>query len=197
MLYWKNFQDIDKLSKCLSGGGLALCSSDTVLGLFAQLSEITKKKIDTTKSRFDKPYLVLAASLDDIIEYLDQDFLMTYQQLCNSYWPGPITFIMKASKGCPKWVKSAQNSIGVRIPDHKGLQLLLQDVGPLFSTSANVSGMPVPSQLEEVDQQILKNVDCVCVESVDKQPVVASTVVDLTGEKPAVLRQGKVSFLHI
>lgn len=194
MLRWDNSQDVKKLAKVLLEGRLALCSSDTVLGLFAQLSEITKKKIDTAKNRFGKPYLVLTPSLENIKMYIEADFLAKYQDVCNSYWPAPITFIMKASDDCPAWLKGDGNTIGVRIPNHKGLQSLLQQVGPVFSTSANISGQDVPSQVEDVDQAIIEAVSAICLENLSKQPVQASTIVNLTADSPVVVRQGEIIF---
>src|SRR3990167_4221680 len=99
-----------------------LSSSDTVLGLFAQLSEKAKKKLDVIKQRNIKPYIILLSSVSLLEKFIDQDIDISMQNIMKNYWPGPLTIIFKAKQTLPNWLKSEQGTIAIRIPDHEKLQ---------------------------------------------------------------------------
>ena len=87
---------------------------------------------------------------------------------------------------------SAEGTIAVRIPDHAGLQELFQSVGCLFSTSANLSGEPIPESASEISDQLREKVDAVLVEEGVAYPQVPSTIIDVTKGDIVIIREGLI-----
>ena len=90
--------------------------------------------------------------------------------------------------GLPPYVSSGTDTIGIRIPRHLGIACALQACGPLFSTSANKSGHPVPTELKEVDQDIVARVDAVIEDAITE--ALPSTILDCSRGAPRVVREG-------
>lgn len=103
--------------------------------------------------------------------------------LAKRYWPGPLTLVLRASDGA---------TVGVRVPDHPLVLALLEHFGsPLATTSANRSSSPSTRTADEVLAQLPNGIDLL----LDGGPTpggVDSTVLDLSGPQPTVLRQGAV-----
>jgi len=89
-------------------------------------------------------------------------------------------------------MQSAQGAIAIRIPQHSGLLSVLQKTGPLFSTSANKAGQPVPHDMQDIDASLLEAVACVVSENESevKPQSAASTILDCTHDEINVVRQG-------
>jgi tRNA threonylcarbamoyl adenosine modification protein (Sua5/YciO/YrdC/YwlC family) len=111
-------------------------------------------------------------------------------ELAAAHWPGPLTMVLRRRPGLGWRLGEPTDTIGVRCPDHDLVRALAARVGPLATTSANRHGLPTPSSALEAAGQLLGPVDLV----LDGGPLYGtpSTVVDLTGEAPRVLRQGAV-----
>ena len=75
---------------------IVISASDTILGLFAQLSEKSKKKLDLIKQRNLKPYIILLPSVMDLDQFVEQELDDKMKNIMNLYWPGPLTIIFKA-----------------------------------------------------------------------------------------------------
>ena len=134
MIHCNENESLQLIVKSLQSDEVILSSSDTVLGLFAQLSEKSKKKLDFIKQRNLKPYIVLLPSADLLDRFIDQELDVTMQKIMATYWPGPLTIIFKAKSSVPGWIKSEQGNIAIRVPHHEGLQEILQHVDGLFTT---------------------------------------------------------------
>ena len=88
-------------------------------------------------------------------------------------------------------MKSKQGRIALRVPDHAGLQKLLTHFTGLFSTSANISGNPIPRTINEVDERIVKQVSCAVIDKKEKPvALLSSTIIDCSGEPIVVVRKG-------
>ena len=188
---WNKKSDIVKISTLLKNEKVILCSSDTVLGLFGQLSFESKEKIDLIKNRKNKPYLIVTSSIEKMLPFIDQAIDSNLDQLLKKHWPGPLTVIFKAKKTAPSWMKGDGNSIAVRVPKHAGLQELLKGFDGLFSTSANIAGEPLPGSLSDIDPLIKKGVSAICHDGME-QSFIPSTIIDVTDEVISVVRQGSV-----
>jgi L-threonylcarbamoyladenylate synthase len=100
------------------------------------------------------------------------------EQLADIYWPGPLTLVLDLPSG---------GTIGVRVPAGRAVRGLLESYGgPLYATSANISGEPAPAALDEVDPRVLEAVDVVV--SGQRGSDEASAVVDLSGGKVRLVR---------
>ncbi len=191
IVYWCEGKTIDCFKKRLQTENIIISSSDTVLGLLANISREGFKKLNAIKQRSNKPYLVLIASKMCLNNFVDADNLLQMEKFIDLCWPGPVTLIFKAKQSVPDFMKSKQGTIALRIPDHAGLQKLLPHFTGLFSTSANISGNPVPRTIKEVDERIIKQVACAVIDKKEKRVVpLPSTIIDWSGDHITVVREG-------
>jgi len=115
------------------------------------------------------------------------------ERLAEAFWPGALTLVVPKAPGIPTEVTGGGESIAVRVPDHALARALIRAAGaPLATTSANLSGRPSPVTAGEVAAQLEGRIALI----LDGGPCpggVASTVVDLTGGRPVVLRAGPIT----
>lgn len=189
-LLW-NSQSILALKSSLQQGKISLTTTDTVLGLLASCTKEGFDALNTIKGRQQKPYLVLVADAymaQNLIAESHYTLLSTFVATC---WPGPITVIFPIGKNVPLYMQSKDRTIAIRIPSHKHLLGLLHAVGPLFSTSANLTGEPVPLDKAEVNPHLLNHLDYVVFEDQAKQhSSVASTIIDCSSDEIRLIREG-------
>ena len=113
------------------------------------------------------------------------------------YWPGPLTLIVWKADGLPARLTAGQETVAVRVPDHQIPRELARRLErPITGTSANISGAADPKSLEELRRQVGDRVDCVL--SAGPVPAgKASTIVDVTGAAPRLIREGAIPFAEI
>lgn len=106
------------------------------------------------------------------------------------YWPGALTLIVPAAPHLPQSLLAGGTTVAVRVPDHDWLRALIRQLGqPLAATSANVHGAPNPRTADDVAYQLGTRLPLI----IDGGPTagdVPSTIIDVTGDTPRVLRQG-------
>lgn len=115
-----------------------------------------KKLLEIKQRPVEKGLILIAASYEQLLPYIDESQL-TKDQLdkVHATWPGPVTWIMPASKQVSDWVSGQFDSIAVRVTDHPLVQKLCVEFGkPLTSTSANLTGEPPCMTTQEVEQQL-------------------------------------------
>jgi len=192
MVYWLVQKTTDYLVKKLQTENIVIGDSDTVLGLLAVVSKEGFEKLNKIKQRADKPYLIIIANKVQLAHFVDTDSLLpSVKKLIDSCWPGPVTLIFNAKKSIPDFMKSKQGKIALRVPDHVGLQKLLTHFTGLFSTSANISGNPIPRTIKELDERIVKQVPCAVIDKKEKSVVsLPSTIIDCSGDHITVVRKG-------
>jgi L-threonylcarbamoyladenylate synthase len=154
----------------LRAGRAVILPTDTVYGLCA-LPAHEDVLFDLKGRDRSKPVALLAADVDSLVEAvpgLDRPVL-------ERYLPGPFTLVF--------------GDIGVRVPNlPPSAAAVVRDVGVVAATSANLAGGPDPRRLEEVPEEI--RAACGAIVDAGELPGVPSTVLDLTGDEPRVLRQG-------
>ncbi len=186
-LNWDKNDTLSLLEASLTNNKVILGDSDTVLGLLAQVSIKGKLALDTVKIRENKPYIVLINSIDKLDNFISQDINPNLQKLIQRCWPGPLTLIFNCNKNI---FYLNQETVAIRIPNHQELLKLLKFFPGLFSTSANLSGQPVPKSMDDVDLKVLEKVDYI-VENKQKYPtLIPSTILDCTGQRIKVVREG-------
>lgn len=190
--FWNDTISIDRLAAVLRDGGIAIGSSDTVFGLISNLKCEGKIALDRIKKRVDKPYLILISTKVDLKRFIDSDQLLQIENLIAQCWPGPVTLILRARADLPDFMKGPDGTIALRMPVHEGLQQLLTHFDGLFSTSANISGEPVPEILETVDPRVLEECSILVMDdsSGSEGRSTPSTILDCTGDEVRVVRQG-------
>ena len=193
-LYWDDLGAIDRIEQALRAGKAVLGSSDTVFGLLAMPCQSGLRELDQIKQRADKPYLVLIGQKDKAELFVNQQDIFQIENIINVCWPGPLTLILRAKAGVAQYMQSKDGTIALRVPNHTGLQQLLSRFDGLFSTSANRTGQPIPSTLDEIDKEILQQAACVVIdrmrpEHIQKE-VRPSTILDCSGDEIKVIREG-------
>ena len=183
---------MEKIKHELENGGAVVLPTETVYGLFAKaLDEKAVDHVYQLKCRpRDKALNLNVASLDDILNFSRNQ--PTYlQQLVESFLPGPLTIILEANDKVPYWVNSNLTTVGFRMPSHPVTLELIREFGPLIGPSANISGqssgVDFQKILQDFDQEVLGFEDDSFLTGKD------STILDLTGKKVKIIRQGSIT----
>lgn len=177
--------------KILAAGGTVVFPTDTVYGLASSAFSTTaiEKLFEIKERERGKPIAVLLGSVDQLAEVTDKPSSAAIS-LAEKHWPGALTLVVSRHPEMPK-ILSPLPTLGVRIPDHPVALALLQAAGPLAVTSANLSGGENATSAEEALSQLDGRVDLI-LNGGQTPGGIPSTVVDMTGETPKVLRQGPV-----
>jgi len=186
-------QQIDEGIHILREGGIVAYPTDTVYGLGASMNRLRAvERVFRVKRRPPDMALPLLAATISQIEELAVRVTPIARRLISNFLPGALTLVLPASPAVPPIVTSGGSTVAVRIPDHPVPLALITGTGaPLVGTSANVSGQPSPLTAAGVRSQLAGEVDLVidedgCCKGTE------STIIDLTGEVPAVLREGSI-----
>lgn len=187
---------VKKIVEVLNKDGVVAVPTETVFGLIAKASsERGVKKIFEIKGRDAQKTLPCFVADSEHALKLFKNVPDYVYPLIENFWPGPLTLVAYASSEAPASCVSVEGKIGVRIPKVPLLLEVLREIEePLASTSANISGEPPLKTHEEVSRVLGSKVDLIVEgESGD----IPSTVLDVSGERPVILRKGKINFLEI
>lgn len=176
----------------LKAGELAVFPTDTVYGIGVAVRYAgSPDAIYAAKGRdAGKPIAWLVGGADALIEY-GTGVPEVAIDLARRHWPGALTVIVKAGDAVPQPFRSKRGTIGLRMPASETALALVRAVGPLATSSANMSGVSDSGSLSQIDQGLLESVAAV-VEGSERPSGVASTVVDCSSGDIVVLRQGGV-----
>jgi L-threonylcarbamoyladenylate synthase len=171
---------LQRAAKMLRSGGVIAFPTDTVYGLGASADdELAQRRIYSIKGRpVGMPLILMVAAESQLEGLVHVD--SRAETMMRRWWPGPLTLILHAIGG---------GTLGVRIPKHKVALDLLRHAGPLMTTSANLHGREPAMNAEEA--AALSGVMAV-VDGGAALGGTASTVLDLTGPEPHVLREGAI-----
>lgn len=183
---------MDKLRTILENGGAVILPTETVYGLFAQaLNEDAVNRVYQLKQRpRDKAMNLNVSNLNDIY-FFSQNTPFFLEKLYNRFMPGPLTIILKANDNVPFWVNSGLDTVGFRLPNHEQTLRLISETGPLIGPSANISGNESGKKFSDIQAQF--SVDLPGIEDDQALTGIDSTILDLSGQKVRILRQGAIS----
>lgn len=172
---------LTRAAQLLRGGGVVAFPTDTVYGLGAAADdEVARRRIYRIKGRpSGLPLILMVAAESQLEGWVHVD--SRSEALIRRWWPGPLTLILHAKGG---------GTLGVRIPQHKVALELLRATGPLMTTSANLHGKEPALTASEAGA--LTGLAAVLDGGVAPGGT-ASTVLDLTGPEPHVLREGTIT----
>lgn len=183
---------MDKLRTILENGGAVVLPTETVYGLFAQaLNEDAVNRVYQLKQRpRDKAMNLNVSNLNDIY-FFSQNPPHYLEKLYNRFMPGPLTIILKANENVPFWVNSGLDTVGFRLPKHEKTLRLISETGPLIGPSANVSGQESGKEFTKLLSQFSEKLEGIA----DDEALtgIDSTILDLSGLKARILRQGSIS----
>lgn len=176
----------------IKSGGLISYPTDTVYGLSSSpFSEIAIRKIFTAKGRdFNKAIAILVGNMDQL-PLITTGFTPSARTLAEKFWPGALTLVVPIAPTLPVII-SPNATIGVRMPNHPFALMLLREIGPLATTSANISFQPDSSTAAQVETQLSGRVELI-LDGGTCPGGVPSTVVDCTHAQIRILRQGAIS----
>ncbi|MBT4512109.1 MAG: threonylcarbamoyl-AMP synthase [Chloroflexi bacterium] len=187
-------QFLQQAVSILQEGGVVVYPTDTVYGLGADaFNEKASARIYRIKQRpLTRPFPLLIADESELAD-LATGISETAKNMMDHFWPGGLTLVVRKSPSLPDWLTAGGNTIAVRIPDHPlALALIRGLCSPLIGTSANLSGLPSVASAEEVRAQLGGEVDFVLDGGICPGGI-ESTVIDVTGEVPTIIREGAVS----
>jgi L-threonylcarbamoyladenylate synthase len=174
-----------------SGGSIAY-PTDTVYGLgVSALDSCAVLRAFQVKQRPLSQPIPVAVGDAEMAERL-AIFKDEARRLTEVFWPGALTLVLLRKPLVPLAVTAGRTDIAVRVPCHQvPLQIIAESMLPLTATSANIHGKPSCREAHEVLEQLGGQVDLVL--DGGRTPGMASTILDLTGHRPRVLREGPVT----
>ena len=187
--------EIDKLAQILRMDGIISVPTDTVFGICARMnSQKAHDRLVSAKNRpATKAFPIMCADEAQIrsIAFVDK----RAEKLMHAFMPGPITLILKKKTEIPTYVNNGNTTIAVRMASSKALVDLIKKTGcPLFMSSANQSGKPPCTTLEEIEQSC-PNLDAMMEGNVSFGQ--GSTIIDCSLEEIQILRHGPISIEEI
>lgn len=184
-------RQINRLTDTLRSGGLVIYPTDTIYGLGCDM--FNRKAIDRIcqikQVPTDRSFSFICADLTDLTKYARNVSNASYR-LMNRLLPGPYTFVLEASRDVPKFMMSNRKTVGIRVPDNQVCRSIVTALGqPIISTSLTLPDGDLLNDPDAIETRLGKVVDII----VDAGILLSepSTVVDLTGDEPVVLREGK------
>lgn len=187
-------EDIERAAEIIRQGGLVAFPTETVYGLGADaLNPEAVGKVYAAKGRpSDNPMIVHISSKDDLTR-LTFEITEDMKKLADVFWPGPLTMVVPARPVVPKVTTGGLDTVAVRMPsDLTAASLITASGVPIAAPSANLSGKPSPTTVRHVIDDLDGRIDAI-IEGGDCQVGIESTVVDMTGSVPAVLRPGIIT----
>lgn len=189
-------QALSESIRILKNGGIIVFPTETVYGVGALPSKVEAiEKIYKIKGRDRSKALLLHISKIESLE-LAQYVPPEAFKLIKRFWPGPLSLILRASERIPRNVIGNGDTVGFRMPNNFFFQKIANSLGPIAATSANRSGNPSPTSVKNAYEQLGDFVD-LYVDGGEIEIGIASTILDLTRDRPTVLRKGTISVSEI
>lgn|SRR5574337_416327 len=178
----------------ISRGGIVVYPTDTLYGLGADPNnaEAVRRLFQVKGRRSDQPILLLVKEAADVALWASE-VSSEAERLMARHWPGPLTLVFKAREHVLPLLTAGTGTIGLRVPGSVTTRRLLAFLGTaLTGTSANRSGWESPRTAQQASAAVGDLVDLIldAGESAAGKP---STIVDMTGRRPMIIRQGVVS----
>ena len=182
-----------KAAKVIAAGGVIAFRTDTFYGLGVDpFNASAVRQIRELKGREEaKPILLLISDLNEVDRFLTHQSEV-FKSVANRFWPGAITLIGTARAELPGELTAGTQTIGLRLPNDEGVRSLVRECGgALTATSANTSGREPARTAAEVEHYFPIGIDLV-LDGGTVTTTEASTVLDLSEDKPRLIREGAV-----
>ena len=188
-------EQIEEMAQILKNDGVISVPTDTVFGICARInSQIAYNKLLEVKKRpLNKAFPVMCANKEQIKNIAIVDEIA--EKLIKAFMPGPITLVLEKNNKLPRYVTNGKDTIAVRMATSKEIEKLITKIGsPIFMTSANQSGQPECTNLDEIEKV------CPLLDGMMEGEVfysIVSTIVDCRTKEIEILREGPISFEEI
>lgn len=183
--------DVSNAIKALKTGNLIVYPTDTLYALGADIfnDDAVKRVFKVKKRPSSNPLSVAVANFDVITKIAYTNDVV--KKVVERFLPGPLTIILQKKDPVSNVITSGLDKIAVRIPKNDIALDLLSAFGPLTVTSANIHGEKTPYVIKEIMMQFSTNISVYLDDGrLDAKP---STIVDLTSEKPTIVRKGSIT----
>lgn len=190
--------EIEEAANCLKNGGTVVFPTETVYGLGGDaFNDLAIEKIYKAKGRpSDNPLIVHIADINDL-NFLVKKVSIDAKKLINRFWPGALTIIFNKSDAVHLRVTGGLDTVAVRFPKNETAQKLIKLSGVFVAApSANLSGSPSPTVCKHVIDDLDGRVDYI-INGENCEIGLESTVVDMTGDIPIILRPGGITLEDI
>jgi L-threonylcarbamoyladenylate synthase len=186
-------QSLLEVAETVMSGGLIGYPTDTLYGLGCSLFHVSAVEMVARLKRRDPSLAVISLIPDAAQVYgLADDVSEVAERLMARFWPGPLSLIFRASPVVPKAVRGAGDTIALRVPKDTLCERMLDRIGgPVVSSSANLTGQRPAETAEEVARIFGNQLDLI-VDGGPRRGNVPSTLVDVSGPRPRLLRHGAI-----
>ena len=185
---------IQTAAKILREGGLVAFPTETVYGLGGNgLDNSACEKIYIAKGRPSDNPLILHISEFEELNPIVREISPAAKKLMDAFWPGPLTMVFPKSDIVPEKATGGLDTVAVRFPNHPVARAIIKAAGlPIAAPSANSSGKPSPTRASHVEFDLNGKIDMI-VDGGAAEWGLESTIVDVSGEVPMILRPGAVT----
>ena len=185
---------IQTAAKILQEGGLVAFPTETVYGLGGNgLDNSACEKIYIAKGRPSDNPLILHISEFEELNPIVREISPAAKKLMDAFWPGPLTMVFPKSDIVPEKATGGLDTVAVRFPNHPVARAIIHAAGlPIAAPSANSSGKPSPTRASHVEFDLNGKIDMI-VDGGAAEWGLESTIVDVSGEVPMILRPGAVT----
>lgn len=193
----KNKNEYEKLkrpSQIIKQGGIVVFPTETVYGIGTNgLNEASIKRLYEVKKRpLNKPISLLVSNIE-MIEMVAKDITEIEYKIIKNFFPGPLTIILKKKDIVPNILTANTDTVGIRMPEGEIARKLVEYANvPIATPSANISGKPAGTNIENVIKDFGNNVDYY-IDGGKSKIGVASTIVKVEDGKIKILRKGIVT----
>ncbi len=185
---------IMEAGQLLRDGGLVAFPTETVYGLGGDgLKSDAAARIYTAKGRpSDNPLIIHIADLE-AVKILAVDIPELFYRLADKFWPGPLTMILKKSEIVPYATTGGLETVAIRMPSDEIARQIIKASGTFIAApSANLSGRPSPTKAEHVIEDLSGRIEMI-VDGGDSDIGLESSIIDLSGDVPMILRPGFIT----
>ena len=190
----KSANNISRAVEILKTGGLVAFATETVYGLGADATSASAvRKIFDAKGRPATNPLIVHVADAKIARRYTAAWPIVAERLAERFWPGPLTLVLPKSNDVVSEVTAGRDTVGVRVPDHPlALELLRAFGGAVAAPSANRANHISPTSADDVRAELGDRVDLI-LDGGSCSVGIESTVLDLNGDRPRILRPGGIS----
>ncbi|MCR4604706.1 MAG: threonylcarbamoyl-AMP synthase [Eubacterium sp.] len=189
-----DIMELREAARIIRYGGLVAFPTETVYGLGCdgRKSEAAAKVYEAKGRPSDNP-LILHIADREMLDGLVGEIPEVAEKLIETFWPGPMTLVFTKSDAVPDEVTGGLKTVAVRMPAHAGAAELIREAGvPIAAPSANLSGKPSPTDAKHVIEDLDGRIDMI-IDGGEVGIGYESTIIDVTGLRPAILRPGFIT----
>ena len=182
--------DIDKICDVLNKDGLVIIPTDTVYGISADATnkEMAKKVNEAKRRKENKPLNILVSDKEMLKKYT-KNISELEKQIMAKFMPGKLTMLFLKNDLISEEITANSPYVAIRIPDYEDLRCLIKKFGkPIISTSANITGSDVVSNLNNLENELKEKIDYIC--DIGELQTTPSTLIKVENNEIIILREG-------